>query len=201
MVNSNLATLGGGCFWCLEAYFDLVKGVLNLTSGYSGGHLDNPTTNDVYSGKSGHAEVIQLEFDDKIISYEEILKIFFVMHDPTTLNRQGNDVGEHYRSVIFFHNEEQKNIAEKLHMTEGAISRQIERLRERGLITRTTKANNRREHEINCTSEGIKIRDEAIKTLSEKMSFISQALSKKEMSDFENAVEKLHECVVKYTNS
>ena len=114
MVNSNLATLGGGCFWCLEAYFDLVKGVLNLTSGYSGGHLDNPTTNDVYSGKSGHAEVIQLEFDDKIISYEEILNIFFVMHDPTSLNRQGNDVGEHYRSVIFFHNEEQKNIAEKL---------------------------------------------------------------------------------------
>ena len=108
------ATLGGGCFWCLEAFYKLVNGIDTVTSGYSGGHVDNPSTNQVYSGKTGHAEVVQLEFNSQVITYEEILKIFFVMHDPTTLNRQGNDIGEHYRSVIFYHNDEQKTIAEKL---------------------------------------------------------------------------------------
>ena len=108
------ATLGGGCFWCLEAFYKLVTGIDKVTSGYSGGHVNSPTIDNIYSGKSGHAEVVQLEFNPDKISYEEILKIFFVMHDPTTLNRQGNDVGEHYRSVIFYHDDLQKKIAEDL---------------------------------------------------------------------------------------
>jgi peptide-methionine (S)-S-oxide reductase len=111
---SELATLGGGCYWCLEAFYQRVKGVDKVTSGYSGGHLENPTTDDVYAGGTGHAEVVQLEFDSKVTPYEAILEIFFVMHDPTTLNRQGNDVGEHYRSVIFYHNEAQKDTAERM---------------------------------------------------------------------------------------
>ncbi len=108
----SLTTLGGGCFWCLEAFYQRVQGVTSVTSGYSGGHVDNPTTERVYRGDTGHAEVIQLEFDPSVISYEEILEIFYVMHDPTTLNRQGNDVGDEYRSVIFYHDEAQKKIAE-----------------------------------------------------------------------------------------
>lgn len=108
------ATLGGGCYWCLEAFYQRVKGVSRVVSGYSGGHLDQPTPEQVYSGNTGHAEVVQLTFDPKIISYRELLEIFFVMHDPTTLNRQGNDVGEEYRSVIFYHDQEQKRIAEAM---------------------------------------------------------------------------------------
>lgn len=111
---SELATLGGGCYWCLEAFYQRIKGVNKVISGYSGGHLDNPTTDDVYAGGTGHAEVVQVEFDPKIISYKEILEIFFVMHDPTTLNRQGNDVGEHYRSVIFYNDDAQKKIAQEM---------------------------------------------------------------------------------------
>lgn len=114
MGKKETATLGGGCFWCLEAFYKLVNGINKVTSGYSGGHIKNPTTAQIYSGKTGHAEVVQLEFNPDKISYEEILKIFFVMHDPTTLNRQGNDVGKHYRSVIFYHHDRQKIIAEDL---------------------------------------------------------------------------------------
>lgn len=114
MVSSKLATLGGGCFWCLEAYYQRVNGVQSVTSGYSGGHVDNPTNERVYMGDTGHAEVVQLSFDPGIISYEEILQIFYVMHDPTTLNRQGNDVGDEYRSVIFYHDNTQKETAEKV---------------------------------------------------------------------------------------
>lgn len=108
------ATLGGGCYWCLEAFYQRVNGINSVVSGYSGGHLDNPHTEQVYTGTTGHAEVVQLEFDPTVISYKEILEIFFVMHDPTTLNRQGNDVGNHYRSAIFYHNDAQKKIAKEL---------------------------------------------------------------------------------------
>lgn len=106
-----LTTLGGGCFWCLEAVFENVKGVQKITSGYAGGHQPNPTYEQVCSGTTGHAEVVQLSFDTDIISYREILEIFFDVHDPTTLNRQGADVGTQYRSVIFYHDEQQMAIA------------------------------------------------------------------------------------------
>lgn len=112
MAVNQLATLGGGCFWCLEAFYQRVRGIESVVSGYSGGHTKNPTMAEVYGGKTGHAEVVQLEFDPDKITYEEILEIFYVMHDPTTLNRQGNDVGEEYRSVIFYHDDEQRQIAE-----------------------------------------------------------------------------------------
>ncbi len=106
------ATLGGGCYWCLEAFYQRIKGVESVVSGYSGGDFDNPTSDDVYAGGTGHAEVVQITFDPNIITYRDILEIFFVMHDPTTLNRQGNDVGEIYRSVIYYHDDEQKKTAE-----------------------------------------------------------------------------------------
>ncbi|MCX7797011.1 MAG: peptide-methionine (S)-S-oxide reductase MsrA [Melioribacter sp.] len=106
-------TLGGGCFWCTEAIFQRVKGVVKVVSGYSGGTVPNPTYEEVCTGKTGHAEVVQIIYDPSIINLQEILEIFFSMHDPTTLNRQGADVGTQYRSVIFYHNEEQKKIAEK----------------------------------------------------------------------------------------
>src|SRR5579884_2261771 len=108
------ATLGGGCFWCLEAFYQRLKGIESVVSGYSGGHVDSPTTEQVYAGGTGHAEVVQLKFNPHVISYREILEIFYVMHDPTTLNRQGNDVGEHYRSIILYHNAEQHKIAEEV---------------------------------------------------------------------------------------
>jgi peptide-methionine (S)-S-oxide reductase len=111
-MEKSLATLGGGCFWCLEAFYQRVNGITQVVSGYSGGQADHPTTEQVYAGGTGHAEVVQLTFDPAIITYREILEIFFVMHDPTTLNRQGNDVGEIYRSVIFYHDDEQKRITE-----------------------------------------------------------------------------------------
>lgn len=103
-----IATLGGGCFWCVEAIFQRVKGVEKVVSGYSGGKTSNPSYKAVCSGVTGHAEVIQVHFDPSIISYKDILEIFFHTHDPTTLNRQGNDVGTQYRSVIYYHSEEQK---------------------------------------------------------------------------------------------
>lgn len=113
MTNTELATFGGGCFWCTEAVFQRVKGVLKVTSGYSGGTVPgHPTYREVCSGLTGHAEVIQLEYNPDIISYKEIIIIFMTTHDPTTLNRQGADVGSEYRSVIFYHYEEQKQIAE-----------------------------------------------------------------------------------------
>jgi peptide-methionine (S)-S-oxide reductase len=108
-----LATLAGGCFWCLDAVFREVKGIKKAVSGYSGGTADNPTYEEVSSGVTGHAESVQLTFDPKVISFREILAIFFSVHDPTTLNRQGADVGTQYRSAIFYHNEQQKEDAEE----------------------------------------------------------------------------------------
>lgn len=108
------ATLGGGCFWCTEAVFDAVKGVKTVVSGYSGGHTENPSYQEVCSETTGHAEVVQLKFDPAEISFKEILQIFFGTHDPTTLNRQGNDVGSSYRSAIFYHTDKQKEIADKV---------------------------------------------------------------------------------------
>lgn len=108
-----MATLGGGCFWCTEAVFSMVKGVETIEPGYSGGTIPNPTYEQVSTDSTGHAEVAQIAFDPSIISFREILEIFFATHDPTTLNRQGPDVGTQYRSVIFYHNDEQKAAAEK----------------------------------------------------------------------------------------
>ncbi|KFL33428.1 MULTISPECIES: peptide-methionine (S)-S-oxide reductase MsrA [unclassified Sulfurospirillum] len=107
-----VATLGGGCFWCLEAVFEEARGVMDVVSGYAGGTLHTPSYEQVSSGSTGHAEVVQVTFDPNIISYEALLKIFWLIHDPTTLNRQGNDVGTQYRSVIFYHDEHQKEQAE-----------------------------------------------------------------------------------------
>jgi peptide-methionine (S)-S-oxide reductase len=105
------ATLGGGCFWCLEAVYNRLNGVLSVQSGYSGGALRNPSYRAVCEGDSGHAEVVQITFDPAQVGYLELLEVFFVIHDPTTLNRQGNDEGTQYRSVIFFHSAEQEDIA------------------------------------------------------------------------------------------
>lgn len=111
MSQSNIATLGGGCFWCVEAVYQRVEGVIQVKPGYAGGHLKNPTYKEICTGNTGHAEVAQLTFDNKIITYEQILNVFWQAHDPTTLNRQGNDKGTQYRSVIFYHDEKQKEIA------------------------------------------------------------------------------------------
>ena len=115
-MNTNLqtATLAGGCFWCLEAVYDEVKGVQGVESGYAGGHMDNPSYREVCNGNTGHAEVVQVHFDPNVVSYRDLLNVFFAIHDPTTLNRQGADVGTQYRSAIFYHDEEQKTIAEEL---------------------------------------------------------------------------------------
>jgi peptide-methionine (S)-S-oxide reductase len=115
-MNSNLqtATLAGGCFWCLEAVYDEIKGVHSVESGYAGGHMDNPTYRAVCNGDTGHAEVVQVQFDPNVVSYRDLLNVFFAIHDPTTLNRQGADVGTQYRSAIFYHDDEQKKIAEDL---------------------------------------------------------------------------------------
>lgn len=107
------ATFGSGCFWCTEAIFQNVEGVTQVVSGYMGGHVKNPTYKEVCSGLTGHAEVLQVTFDPAVISYPELLEIFWKTHDPTTLNRQGADVGTQYRSAIFYHTEEQKALAEK----------------------------------------------------------------------------------------
>ena len=109
-----IATLAGGCFWCLEAVYTLLKGVIQSVSGYSGGAIPDPSYREVCSGTTGHAEVVQVTFDPQQISYQDLLEIFFTIHDPTTLNRQGNDVGTQYRSAIFYHNSEQKAIAEQV---------------------------------------------------------------------------------------
>lgn len=106
-----VATLGGGCFWCLEAVFDGLKGVTFVESGYMGGQVEDPTYEAVCSGRTGHAEVVQITFDPAVVSFKEILEVFFVIHDPTTLNRQGNDVGTQYRSVIFHHTPPQRTVA------------------------------------------------------------------------------------------
>ena len=109
-----LATLAGGCFWCLEATFNEVDGIEKAVSGYTGGKTINPSYQEVCSGATGHAEAVQLTFDPNRISFEQILRIFFSIHDPTTLNRQGADVGTQYRSAIFYHNEKQKAVAEQV---------------------------------------------------------------------------------------
>ena len=114
MSTKEIATLAGGCFWCLEAVFDNLKGVESVESGYSGGHVVNPTYRQVCSGSTGHAEVVQLTFDPAIVSFKDILNVFFAIHDPTSLNRQGNDVGTSYRSAIFYHDDAQKADAEQV---------------------------------------------------------------------------------------
>ena len=111
---TQVATLAGGCFWCLEAVFDELKGVLSVESGYSGGQVSNPSYKQVCSGMTGHAEVVQITFDPSLITFKDLLKVFFTIHDPTTLNRQGADVGSQYRSAIFYHDEEQKQVAEEV---------------------------------------------------------------------------------------
>lgn len=108
------ATLAAGCFWCVEVFFDDLQGVADVVSGYSGGHTENPTYKEVCSETTGHAEVVQINFDPNVISYADILRVFFSVHDPTTLNRQGNDIGTLYRSAIFYHSEEQKKTAEEI---------------------------------------------------------------------------------------
>jgi peptide-methionine (S)-S-oxide reductase len=110
---TDTATLGNGCFWCTEAIFEELDGVISATSGYSGGHILNPTYEEVCTGESGHAECIQVVYDPQKLSFDELLEVFWQTHDPTTLNRQGNDVGPQYRSVIFYHDDEQKQKAEK----------------------------------------------------------------------------------------
>ena len=110
-LSARLASLGGGCFWCLEAVFQSLRGVERLVSGYAGGKTKKPSYEEVCTGQSDHAEVCQIHFDPRLISYTELLEVFWKIHDPTTLNRQGNDIGTQYRSVIFYHNEEQKNRA------------------------------------------------------------------------------------------
>ena len=112
--NLETATLAGGCFWCLEAVFDDMKGVESVESGYMGGKVDDPSYEQVCGGDTGHAEVVQLKFDPEVVSFPEILQVFFVIHDPTTLNRQGNDAGTQYRSAIFYHTPEQKAAAERV---------------------------------------------------------------------------------------
>ena len=113
MAKSDIATLGGGCFWCVEAVFQRIEGVLSVKPGYAGGDIKNPTYKQICTGNTGHAEVAKIEFDPEKITYSQILNVFWQSHDPTTLNRQGNDVGTQYRSVIFFHDEGQREIAEK----------------------------------------------------------------------------------------
>ncbi len=115
-----VATLAGGCFWCLEAVYDDLKGVESVESGYMGGKTANPGYEDVCSGETGHAEVVQLTFDPKSVSFKEILEVFFVIHDPTTPDRQGNDVGTQYRSAIFYHSAAQKAVAERVIADLGA---------------------------------------------------------------------------------
>ncbi len=109
-----VATLGGGCFWCTEAVYDELKGVISVESGYSGGKVPNPSYEQVCTGTTGHAEVVQVRFDPAAISYEDILRVFFTVHDPTTLNRQGNDIGTQYRSAVFYHDQDQRRTAEKI---------------------------------------------------------------------------------------
>jgi peptide-methionine (S)-S-oxide reductase len=112
--NLETATLGGGCFWCTEAVYKELKGVVDVKPGYSGGTIKNPSYKEVCTGRTGHAEVVQITFDPSVVSFSDILEVFFMTHDPTTLNRQGNDVGTQYRSVIFYHSEKQKETEEKV---------------------------------------------------------------------------------------
>ena len=112
MTDTETATVGGGCFWCVEAAFKELDGVESVTSGYAGGHADDPTYREVCTGNTGHAEVVQVEYDPEALSYEDILEIFFTVHDPTQLNRQGPDVGSQYRSIVLYHDDEQRQVVE-----------------------------------------------------------------------------------------
>jgi peptide-methionine (S)-S-oxide reductase len=127
MGTSQIATLGGGCFWCLEAVYDEMEGVLSVESGYMGGHVVNPDYHTVCAGRSGHVEVVQVTFDPEAAAYRDILEVFFAIHDPTSLDRQGNDSGPQYRSVIFYHNDEQRKVAEEIiaELNEDSGSRPI----------------------------------------------------------------------------
>lgn len=127
------ATIAGGCFWCTEAIFKRLKGVTEVIPGYTGGIVKNPIHPDVSSGNSGHAEVIQIKFDPKVISFKKILTVFWQLHDPTTLNRQGADAGPQYRSAIFYHSEDQKRIAEESKKT-------AQKMFENKIVTEITKA-------------------------------------------------------------
>ena len=120
-VKYEIATLGGGCFWCIEAVYQELNGVKKVVSGYAGGHVANPTYKQICTGTTGHAEVAQITFDPAVVSFEDILEVFFTVHDPTTLNRQGNDVGTQYRSAIYYHSPEQKTIAEAAKSAASAI--------------------------------------------------------------------------------
>jgi len=113
-VANDTITLGGGCYWCVEAVYERLDGVVDVYSGFSGGSIENPTYEQVCTGRTGHAEVVQIAFDSTLTSVKDILKVFFVVHDPTTLNKQGHDVGTQYRSVIFYHSDEQKAIAKEV---------------------------------------------------------------------------------------
>ncbi len=126
----SIATIAGGCFWCLEAVYDQMKGVVAVESGYIGGQVDHPTYEAVCSGRTGHAEAVRITFDPATVSYRELLEVLFVIHDPTTLNRQGHDVGTQYRSAIFYHTSEQKQIAEEVI---AAVTR--EKLYDRPIVT------------------------------------------------------------------
>lgn len=130
-----MATLGGGCFWCLEAVYDQMKGVESVESGYMGGPKPNPSYEEVCSGRTGHAEVVQLTFDPETVTFRDILEVFFGIHDPTTLNQQGNDVGTQYRSAIFYHTPDQKKTAEQVI---AALTQ--ERLYTRPIVTEVTAA-------------------------------------------------------------
>ena len=112
--SAELATLAGGCFWCLEAVYKEMRGVTRVVSGYAGGHVESPTYREVCDGTTGHAEVVQVTFDPSAVSYRELLEVFFTIHDPTTLNRQGGDVGSQYRSAVFYHTPEQRETAEQV---------------------------------------------------------------------------------------
>ncbi|OTE99515.1 peptide-methionine (S)-S-oxide reductase MsrA [Halorubrum sp. SD683] len=113
MTETETATVGGGCFWCVEAAFKQLDGIESATSGYAGGHADDPTYREVCTGNTGHAEVVQVEYDADALSYEDILEVFFTVHDPTQLNRQGPDVGSQYRSIVLSHDDEQRRLAEE----------------------------------------------------------------------------------------
>lgn len=118
---TEIATLGGGCFWCTEAVFQQIRGVLKVESGYTGGSVHQPSYEQICTGQTGHAEVVRLTFDPALVSYRELLEVFFTIHDPTTLNRQGNDVGTQYRSAIFYHDEQQKTTAKEVVAAMAAV--------------------------------------------------------------------------------
>lgn len=123
-MNKQVATFAGGCFWCIEAAFNQVQGVINATSGYMGGHSANPSYRDICTGETGHAEVVLVEFEPSVISYRQLLEILFFLHDPTTLNRQGNDVGTQYRSAVFVHDETQE-LQTKQFIAEMTVAKQF----------------------------------------------------------------------------